>query len=353
MKTSFLILFFFISLLSSLAWGETWDDLVQREGIYYKKFTDVPFTGSVEGVWPGLSLGGSSVTGHLEKGLPQGVWRFYDDDGQLLSRFTVVDGMLEGISSEYFDSGTLKSSGSYSSDQKVGYWTYYFFNGVVKSRGFYDSDAQSGAWEFFDQTGNLIFVGKQKDWGEVQQSLKKEREREAAEKKRQREQARELKEKERQRLLEEKERQREEQRKQRLAKLRDVQKAVENYDEDARASEANKQKELEKLEAVARAAQSLAKDKLHKYINAIRAEVLEKWAWGEESDSLAVYYEIRLSNSGDVININISRPSGNPAYDESVRKAIQMASPLMRNDPPDATFFQRYFADGVNIEFKF
>jgi hypothetical protein len=26
---------------------------------------------------------------------------------------------------------------------------------------------------------------------------------------------------------------------------------------------------------------------------------------------------------------------------------------LMRNDLPDATFFQRYFADGVNIEFKF
>ena len=186
-----------------------------------------------------------------------------------------------------------------------------------------------------------------------QQRLEKEREREAAEKKRQREQARELKEKERQRLLEEKERQREEQRKQRLAKLRDVQKAVENYDEDARASEANKQKELKKQEAVARAAQSLAKDKLDKYINAIRAEVLAKWAWGEESGGLAVYYEIRLSDSGDVININISRPSGNPAYDESVRKAIQMASPLMRNDPPDATFFQRYFADGVNIEFKF
>ena len=67
MKISFLILFFFISLLSSLAWGETWDDLVQREGIYYKKFTDVPFIGSVEGVYknldriPKLSMRGSST----------------------------------------------------------------------------------------------------------------------------------------------------------------------------------------------------------------------------------------------------------------------------------------------------
>ena len=54
-----------------------------------------------------------------------------------------------------------------------------------------------------------------------------------------------------------------------------------------------------------------------------------------------------------VNSIKLAQSSGNAAYDESVRKAIQMASPLMRNDPPDATFFQRYFADGVNIEFKF
>ena len=37
----------------------------------------------------------------------------------------------------------------------------------------------------------------------------------------------------------------------------------------------------------------------------------------------------------------------------SKSNSFQMASPLMRSDPPDAMFFQRYFADGVNIEFKF
>ena len=36
----------FISLLSSPSWSETIDDLVERNGIYYKKFTDVPFTGA-------------------------------------------------------------------------------------------------------------------------------------------------------------------------------------------------------------------------------------------------------------------------------------------------------------------
>ena len=35
--------------LSIPSLGETWGDLVEREGLFYKKFTDVPFTGEVEG----------------------------------------------------------------------------------------------------------------------------------------------------------------------------------------------------------------------------------------------------------------------------------------------------------------
>ena len=41
-----------VILLPSLALGEevTMDDLVEREGLYYKKFTDVPFNGEVTGL---------------------------------------------------------------------------------------------------------------------------------------------------------------------------------------------------------------------------------------------------------------------------------------------------------------
>ena len=42
-----LLTILFISLLSSPSWSVTIDDLVKREGIYYEKFTDVPFTGKV------------------------------------------------------------------------------------------------------------------------------------------------------------------------------------------------------------------------------------------------------------------------------------------------------------------
>ena len=39
----------FISLLSSPSWSATLDDLVERNGLYYEKFTDVPFSGEVTG----------------------------------------------------------------------------------------------------------------------------------------------------------------------------------------------------------------------------------------------------------------------------------------------------------------
>ena len=49
MRTLFIIPLVLMSLLSLPSWGLTMDDLVEREGIYYKKFTDVPFTGEIDG----------------------------------------------------------------------------------------------------------------------------------------------------------------------------------------------------------------------------------------------------------------------------------------------------------------
>ena len=43
MKTLFIIPLVLMSLVSSPSWGLSMDDLVERDGLYYKKFTDVPF----------------------------------------------------------------------------------------------------------------------------------------------------------------------------------------------------------------------------------------------------------------------------------------------------------------------
>ena len=50
-----------VLLFPSLALGETvkWENLVLRENLYYKKFTEVPFTGKVTGKEQGTFKDGS------------------------------------------------------------------------------------------------------------------------------------------------------------------------------------------------------------------------------------------------------------------------------------------------------
>ena len=51
MRTLFIIPLVLISLVSFPSWSETltMDDLVERNDLYYKKFTNVPFTGEISG----------------------------------------------------------------------------------------------------------------------------------------------------------------------------------------------------------------------------------------------------------------------------------------------------------------
>ena len=65
-KLTSIIFILFLSLLSSPSWSETFADLVYRDGLYYKKFTDVPFTGEITG----------EVQGSIKNGKKEGEWVF-------------------------------------------------------------------------------------------------------------------------------------------------------------------------------------------------------------------------------------------------------------------------------------
>ena len=56
-----------VLLLPALALGETMKDLVERDGLYYPKFSEVPFTGKTQG--------------SFRKGKKHGPWVGYYDNG--------------------------------------------------------------------------------------------------------------------------------------------------------------------------------------------------------------------------------------------------------------------------------
>ena len=63
------------------------DDLVERDGLYYKKFTDVPFTGEITD---------KTAQGTFRNGKKEGPWVYYLPDGQLREKGTYKDGKKVG-----------------------------------------------------------------------------------------------------------------------------------------------------------------------------------------------------------------------------------------------------------------
>ena len=92
-------------------WSETLsiDDLVERNNLYYKKFTDVPFTGELSGI----------ENGTVKNGKKNGQWLSYRENGQLSSKSNYKDGELHGLR-EYFDEGgSVSSSYKYENGEMI------------------------------------------------------------------------------------------------------------------------------------------------------------------------------------------------------------------------------------------
>ena len=112
------------------------DDLVERDGLYYKKFTDVPFTGDIT----------DKTT--------QGTFR---------------NGEKEDPSVEYQDNGQLSYEGTYKDGEEEGPWVYYHDNGQVWYEGTYKDGIQDGPWVEYWKNGQLSSKGTYKDGELVKQ----------------------------------------------------------------------------------------------------------------------------------------------------------------------------------------
>ena len=116
-----LLTILFISLLSPPSWSVTIDDLVKREGIYYEKFIDVPFTGEVTGV----------EQGSFKNGEREGAWVGYWSDGQLFFKGSYKNGKEEGAWVGYHKNGRLEYKGIYKNGSIEGPWVWYESDGSV------------------------------------------------------------------------------------------------------------------------------------------------------------------------------------------------------------------------------
>ena len=105
--------------------GETvkYEDLVKREGLYYKKFTNVPFTGKVTK---------GREQGRLKNGKRVGVWVEYDGSGRVSKEVTYENGKkVTWVQYKYHSNGQLRTKETYKDGKFDGPWVNFNEDGTV------------------------------------------------------------------------------------------------------------------------------------------------------------------------------------------------------------------------------
>jgi len=130
MKTLFLLPVLLLSLISCSsetdsqkeAEAKAANSLLQRDGLYYKQFSDTPFTGKLT---------------------------TYYGNGQLEHQSSFKKGKGEGEITDYSLSGKVVLRGHYRDGRKHGEWVRYTLKGGLISRGSYKNGKEEGRWFFY------------------------------------------------------------------------------------------------------------------------------------------------------------------------------------------------------------
>jgi hypothetical protein len=111
-------------------------DLIEREGIFYKKFTVTPFTGNTVSFFK---------------------------NGQLKQRVTYKGGIRNGLMESFDENGQLQLRGNYKDGKLDGSYETFHDNGQLEQRGIYKNGKMDGLREYFDKDGNLTETEVWKD----------------------------------------------------------------------------------------------------------------------------------------------------------------------------------------------
>ena len=146
------ILLISLILLPSIIQAETsyYKNLVEKDGLFYKKGSDEPYSGSVKGSQIGLM-----VEGKREK-----EWKEFYPDGNIKREVTFKNGVQNGLGSSYFPDGKLLMRGNLINGLQDGVWEKFYPNGNVEVKLTFKSGNREGLKEAYDENGKI----KAKEW---------------------------------------------------------------------------------------------------------------------------------------------------------------------------------------------
>jgi antitoxin component YwqK of YwqJK toxin-antitoxin module len=94
--------------------------------------------------------------GNYKNDEKNGIWKFYDENNNLVGEVYFEDGKKNGVFKEYNKHGRLRKEGSYKGDKKKGSWKFYDKDGQIECELLYkEGEKFKGINKEFDTSGYL------------------------------------------------------------------------------------------------------------------------------------------------------------------------------------------------------
>ena len=129
--------------VSMHCFSETMEDLVLKDGIYYRISDQHPFSGEING----------KNHGFLKDGLRHGAWIYFYDDGEVKSKGRFKNGRKHGHWIGFYANGKLFYKGDYLDGKKQGLWFSYYEDEKLFYQGYFENGSEEGPWRGFNPDG--------------------------------------------------------------------------------------------------------------------------------------------------------------------------------------------------------
>ncbi|MDR2971430.1 MAG: hypothetical protein LBU83_05825 [Bacteroidales bacterium] len=112
--------------------------------------------------------GKPAITATYYKGVPEGIRREFNEDGEVIKGYVFANGILlfegitdengkrQGVWKEYYITGELKSQGHYINSNQEGNWKFYFENQRIEVEGLYKNGKKEGVWYWYYPNGAIL-----------------------------------------------------------------------------------------------------------------------------------------------------------------------------------------------------
>lgn len=158
------ISFTLLSFLTSLSLAEeisSWDQLIRKGDIFFKKSDNLPFSGLLQSYYPSgqISLidnfkngkqhgdfisfhenGNVSMSGNFKNGKQHGWWSEYHPNGSIFWKLEYIEGVeQDGLFRMFHDNGKISSEVTYKDGKPISNWVHFDNSGKKSKIEYYEN----------------------------------------------------------------------------------------------------------------------------------------------------------------------------------------------------------------------